>query len=125
MLTSSKRPPTIAAVRDTFSTLTQGLEKVVLEEIALGVRRVDTPPVVDQHVETRKEEDEERGTPLCLEPNSNHDTRSETEDGDNDTRYAPCALEDETDKQEDQEDTASELEVLAAVGLGDGRKASE
>jgi hypothetical protein len=44
-----------------MTILTEGLEEVVLEEIALGVSGVNGPPVVGEDVEDAEDEDEEGG----------------------------------------------------------------
>lgn len=81
---------------------------------------VDGPPRVDEHVEHRQEQDEERRRPLCLEPDDDHDARAETKERDDHSGERPIALEDESDEEEDEENTSGELE---AGGGKDGRKA--
>lgn len=111
--------------------------QVVLEEVTLGVGRVDAPPVVDEHIEDTEEGDKETGAPLCLEPNGDHDASTETDDRDEDSSERPASLEDESDEEEDEEDSAGELEagllvrrydngevddlLLASVSLAHGR----
>ena len=115
--------------------------QVVLEEVTLGVGRVDAPPVVDEHIEDTEEGDEETGAPLCLEPNGDHDASTETDDRDEDSSERPASLEDESDEEEDEEDSAGELEagllvrrndnggfydlLLASVSLAHGRDTGE
>ena len=81
--------------------------QVVFEEISLRVSRVYAPPeesapvpisnfgvlaslpVVDEDVEYAQQCDEETSAPLCLEPNSHHDTSSQSDDRDNNTSERP------------------------------------
>lgn len=51
-----------------------------LEEVTLRVRRVDTPPVVDEHVEDGEHNDKECCRPLGLETDCDHGARRETND---------------------------------------------
>ena len=44
----------------------------LLEEISLWVCTVHAPPVVDEHVEDGKKEDEEGGGPFGLEAHGDH-----------------------------------------------------
>ena len=93
--------------------------QVVLEEVTLGVGRVDAPPVVDKHIEDTEEGDEETSAPLCLEPNGDHDASTETDDRDEDSSERPASLEDESDEEEDEEDSAGELEAGLLVRRND------
>jgi hypothetical protein len=85
--------------------------QVVFEEVSLGVRRVNAPPVVDEHVENAQQGDEETRAPLCLESNGDHDAGTETNDRDEHSGKGPFALEDEADEEEDEEDSTGELEA--------------
>lgn len=76
-----------------------------------------SPEVVHQNVENAKNDNQERGAELGFETNDNHDTRHETEEGDDDAPNGPLAAEDEADEEEDEEDTSSKLEVHLAVLL--------
>lgn len=67
------------------------------------------PPVVDEDVEDGEESDKEACTPLGLESDGDHDAGDKTDERDDDTGKCPVALEDESNEQEDEEDTASEL----------------
>lgn len=87
--------------------------QVVLQEVALGVSRVDAPPVVDEDVENTEEGHQETGTPFRLESNGDHDTSAETDNGNEDPGERPVTLEDESDEQEDKEDTTSKLEAAS------------
>lgn len=55
---------------------------LVFEEVALRVRRVDGPPVVDDDIEEREEQDEEEGRRLGLEADGDHRARAEAEQRD-------------------------------------------
>ena len=85
--------------------------QVVLQKVPLRMSRVDAPPVVDKHVEDAQERDEETGTPLGLESDGYHDTRAESDNRDEHSGNGPVALEDEADEEEDEEDSAGELEA--------------
>lgn len=84
----------------------------VLQEITLRMLRVNAPPVVDEHIEHGQQKDEERARPLGLETHGNHATRAQTDDGHKDPSNGPIPLDYEADKQEDEENTASELEAV-------------
>ena len=73
-----------------------------LEEVTLRVRRVDTPPVVDEHVEDGEHNDKECRRPLGLEADSNHYARDQTNDRNEDTSDAPLALDHETQEEENE-----------------------
>lgn len=79
-----------------------------LQEIALRVRRVDRPEVVREDVEDAEDEHEERRGPLGFEAYRNHDARSKTNDGDEDSRDGPFALQDEADEKEYEKNAARE-----------------
>jgi len=89
------------------------------------VCRVHAPPVVNEHVEDTQNHHEEDGGPLGFEADGDHPAGSETEKGDNHSCDAPCALDAESEEQEDEEDTASEQEIFFAVGFTDRRETSE
>lgn len=76
-----------------------------------------SPEVVDKQVEDAEDDDQKSGAELGLETDNDHDAGSSTEEADNDTPDGPLAAEDETDKEEDQENAASKLEVHLAVLL--------
>lgn len=61
---------------------------------------VDGPPVVNQNVENREENDKECRGPSGFEADSDHDTGGETHDRHDDTRKGPLALEDDTNEEE-------------------------
>ena len=52
----------------------------LLEEVALRVRRVDAPPVVDEHVESAQSYNKECRGPLGLETDCDHGACRETND---------------------------------------------
>ena len=83
----------------------------LLEEVPLRVSRVNTPEVVDEHVEDAEQPDEEAGAVLCLEADGNHDARAEADDGDEHAGERPVALKDEADEEEDEQDATRELEA--------------
>lgn len=68
-------------------------------------------PVVDEHVEDTQERNQEASRVLCLEAHSDHDARAEPDDRDEHASKGPVALEDEADKEEDEQDSACELEA--------------
>lgn len=65
------------------------------------------PPVVGENVENTQNYYEERSRPLGLEANSNHDTGSETDNGNENTDEAPFTLDNEPKEEEDEENTTS------------------
>lgn len=60
------------------------------------------PPVVSKYIEDTQHHHQERSGPLGLETNRNHNTGSETYDGDEDADKRPFTLEYESKEQEDQ-----------------------
>lgn len=89
----------------------------LLEEVALRVRRVDAPPVVDEHVESAESYNKECRGPLCLETDGDHDASRETNDRDEQPSDAPLSTEDKTDEQEDEQDTSGEQEAEIQMSL--------
>jgi hypothetical protein len=87
------------------------MQEYALQEITLGVCRVNAPPVVCKDVEDTENEHKETGRPLGLEPNRDHDTGSETKDGDNHSHEGPLTLDDESEEEEDQEHTTGQEEA--------------
>ena len=83
-----------------------------LEEIALGMSGVDSPPVVDQNVEDGEENDEECRGPSCFEAHGDHDAGGETHDRHDDTCKGPLALEDHTDEEEYEKHAARQLKAV-------------
>ena len=77
----------------------------------MRVRRVNTPPVVDEHVEGTESNDKECRGPLRLETDSDHDAGRETNDRDEQPGDAPLSTEDETDEQENEQDASREQEA--------------
>lgn len=76
-----------------------------------------SPEVVDEQVEDAEDDDQKSGAELGLEADNDHDAGSSTKEADNDTPDGPFAAEDETDKEEDQENATSKLEVHLAILL--------
>jgi len=139
---SVNRPP------NTFVNLTEGLEEVVsvdanenhvndvtsrgsksnrhsLQEIALRMRRMNAPPIVDEHVERAQDQDKESGRPLGLEPYRNHTARPQAYDRHQHSPDPPLSLNDEPQKEEDEQDATGEKEVFLSVIFADGRKSGE
>jgi hypothetical protein len=107
MLTRRSKPPTIDNVwkksyletrKGQLKARTSKMALDPLEEIALGVSRVDGPPVIHRDIEDGEENDEECRSPSGLEANGDHDTSGETHDRYDDTSEGPLALEDNTDE---------------------------
>jgi hypothetical protein len=97
----------------------QDLEEVVLGKVLVGVVLVESPEVVDQQVENAQNNNEQSGAVLGLESNDNHDAGDAAKRRDNDAPKRPLATEDKSNEEEDQEDTASQLEVHLAILLVD------
>lgn len=97
----------------------QDLEEVVLGKVLVGVVLVESPEVVDQQVEDAQNDNEQSGAVLGLESNDNHDAGDAAKRRDNDAPERPLATEDKSDEEEDQKDTASQLEVHLAILLVD------
>lgn len=72
---------------------------------------MDTPPVVDEDVEYGQREDQERGGPLGLETDCNHDACRKTDEGHEEPDEAPFTPDHEPNKEEDQEDATSKQET--------------
>lgn len=87
--------------------------KNLLEEISLWVRRVDAPPVIGEYIEDTEYDDEEDGWPFGFKANSNHDACGETEERNKHSCDAPCALKDETEEKENEENTTGKEEAAA------------
>ncbi|KAI6770245.1 hypothetical protein HG530_004874 [Fusarium avenaceum] len=83
------------------------------------------PEVVDQEVENAQNDNEQSSTVLGLESNNHHDTRNATEGRDNDAPERPLATEDKSDEEEDEQNSASQLEVHLAILLVNLRKTSK
>ena len=73
-------------------------------------------PVVHENVCHAQTSDQETSRPLCLEADGDHDTGAQPDEGDQKTENAELSLEDESDEQEDEKDTACQLEAEARVG---------
>ena len=66
------------------------------------MRAMDAPEVVDEDVEDAEDDNKERASPLCLESNSNHRARSQTNKRDKYTGNTPLPTEREANEQEDE-----------------------
>lgn len=83
-------------------------------EIPLSTYR---PEVVDKDVEDAQDGDENNGTPLGLETHNDHHAGDESNHDDRHATNAPLAGKDEANEQENEQNTAGELEVHLAVLL--------
>ena len=83
----------------------------LLEEVALRVRRVHTPPVVREHIEHAKYKNEESRRPLGLEANRHHSTGAQSNDRDEYASKSPFTLEYETQEKEDKKHTTCKKET--------------
>lgn len=95
------------------------MRNYALQEVARGVRVCNRPPVVDDDVKEREDNNERPTGPLGLEPNSNHRTGAEAEHAHYRASDAPCPLEDKAEEEEDEEDATGKQEVLPAVVLAE------
>lgn len=121
----------------------QDLEEIVLGKVLVGVVFVElskmsafvtkivarcstySPEVVDKDVEDTQDEDQKSGAELGLESNHNHDTSKQANERDNDSPERPVTAPDKADEQEDEQNTASKLEIHLAVLLVDRGEAGE
>lgn len=71
-----------------------------LEEIALWMGRMYAPPIIDEDIEGRKDDDKERGGPLGLEADSDHAASAEADQRHYDTNEIPFSLEHDTKEEE-------------------------
>lgn len=76
-----------------------------------------SPEVIDQHVKDTQDDNKHDSTELRLEAHNDHNASDETQKCNNHSPDAPCAAEDESDEEEDQQDSTSELEVHLAILL--------
>lgn len=76
---------------------------------------MDRPPIVDKHVEDAQKSDQEASGPFCLESNSDHDTGSQSDNGDEHSGERPVSLEDESNEEEDEEDSTGQLEAIISM----------
>lgn len=79
--------------------------------------RTYRPEVVDKHVENAQQNNQYDSTPLCLEPNNDHDGGDKSQETDKDSPERPGAREDKADKEEDQQNSSCELDVHLAILL--------
>lgn len=85
----------------------------------------DRPEIVNQEVKDAQDDNEHDGAKLGLEAYHYHDTSNEAEKGHNHSPDTPSSAEDKSSKEEDEQNSACELEVHLAVFLVDRREASE
>ena len=111
----------------------ENLEEVVLVKVLVGVMLVElevsvqvrkcasfrgstySPEVVDKNIEDAKNDNQQGGAELGLEADNNHDASHETDQRDQNAPNGPLAAEYEADEEENQQDTAGQLEVHLAV----------
>ena len=94
-----------------LSQCRRNLTRNILEEITLGVFVVYSPPIIHEDVEQREDNDEETSRPLGLEPDYHHDASRKADKREDDTSEIPFPLEGYSNKQEDQENSAYQLET--------------
>ena len=75
------------------------------------------PPIVHNQIEDAEDHDQKHSAHLRLESNGDHHASHEAENADNDSPNAPLAREDETQEQEDEQYSPSELHIHLAVLL--------
>lgn len=77
-----------------------------------------TPKVVDQQVHHTEHENQEDSRQPSLETHNNHDASYKSNHREHYPGQAPLTMEDEADKEEDEQDSSGQLEVLASIRLG-------
>src|SRR5690242_1585846 len=95
----------------------ENLEEVVLGEVLVRVMGVQSPPVVDVEVEDAENQHQHDRGKLGLEANNNHDASNEAEQASHDSPETPVATEDKANKEENEQNTSSKLEVHFLVLL--------
>lgn len=91
----------------------------------VGANATYSPEVVHNQVENAENDNEQDSAKLGLEADNNHDTSSGSNNGEGRAPDRPLAAKDEADKEEDEQDTARELEVhfpVLLIDLGESRK---
>lgn len=88
-------------------------------------RETHSPEVVHQNVEDTQNKDQEGGAELGLESDNNHHTGNQTNDRHTNSPDGPFSAEHKADEEENEEDTAGQLEVHLSVLLIELRQASE
>ena len=83
----------------------------LLQEIALRMRGVYTPPVVCKYIENTQYKDQEGGWPLGLETDSHHDTCSQANNANKHANKAPRSLKDKAQEEKDKENTTCKEEA--------------
>lgn len=76
---------------------------------------MDTPPVVDEHVENAQHNNQERRRPLRFKAYCHHRACSEADQGDKDTRNAPFPTESEANEEENEENTSCQKEAVGEI----------
>ena len=77
--------------------------------------RMQAPPVVGKDVEYAEHDDKEGGGPLGLEAEGDHDARSETKHGKEESSKAPRTLDNESEEEENKKDTTRKKEAVNGV----------
>ena len=93
-----------------------GLRKArinALQEVALGVTRVDAPPVVGKDVEDAERDNEEDSGPFGFEADGDHDTGGKPENRSKNACDSPFTLNNEPKEQEDEQNATSEEEAAS------------
>lgn len=93
------------------------MEEVVLRKVLVGVVRVQFPPVVNVEVEDAENKHQHDSRELGLEAHNHHDASHESQKTSDDSPEAPVAAEHESNKEEDEENASSELEIHLLVLL--------
>lgn len=95
----------------------ENLEEIVLGEILVGVVRVQSPPVVDVEVEDAENQHQHDRRELGLEANNNHNAGNEAEQASHNSPETPVPAENKADKEEDEQNASSKLEIHLLVLL--------
>ena len=73
---------------------------------------VDTPEIIDQHIQHTQQCDKKHCRVFCFESNRNHDTCKKSEYTERNTTSIPTiSPENKAKEKEDQKNTSSELEI--------------
>jgi len=100
------------------------LEEVVFGKVLLRMVLMERPKVVDQNVKDRQNDDKEDSAVLGLETNDDHDGCDGSNDGYKDSPESKFTRENEADKQENQENTSTQLDIHLLVTLVQSWKSS-
>lgn len=82
-----------------------------LQEIPLRMSSMNAPPVVGEHIERAKDEDEETGRPFSLEPYRNHTACAQSDDRHQHSPDSPLSLNDESQEEEDEQHPTGKKEA--------------